>query len=92
MSGGGGGGGGGRSNPHNVYFNLFALVFLPASFSLLHRTDETQPGRNRCPRLHSTLSVFIGLLFYVVRSAFAVYCTVCSFIFWLIRSLADPMC
>ena len=68
---------------------------LRASFrTLLHRADETQPSRNSCPRLQP---YFIGFchfgvsqseLFYVVKSA--VQFVVCLFIFWLIRSFADP--
>ena len=38
--------------------NLLALAFLRASFSLiLHRANETQPGRNSCPRIRSALAV-----------------------------------
>ena len=38
--------------------NLFALAFLRASFSLLHRADGTQPGRNSCPWLQPYLIGF----------------------------------
>ena len=51
--------------------NLFTLAFLLASFSLLHRADETQSVRNSCPRLQPYVIGFCrvgvsqSLLFYV---------------------------
>ena len=66
--------------------NVFALAFLRTSFSLLHRADETKPGRNSCPRLQPYLigscrvDVLQSRLFYVVRSALAVYCMFVHFL------------
>ena len=60
--------------------NLFALASLRATFSLQHRADKTQPGGNSCSWLQPYLIGFcrVGVsqsqLFYVVRSAFTVYC------------------
>ena len=59
-------------------FTLVVLLSLP-----LHRADETQPGRNSCPRLHFSLQ--FGL--YRVIALLTLF--MCSH-FWLLISSPYP--
>ena len=73
-------------------FVNYSPVALDLLHNLLHRADETQKGRNSCPRLQFlafSLDSIMSLpcAFYVVS---ALHHCLLFFLFWLIRSFTDP--
>ena len=76
-----------KMNKHTIYgeqvCDLFALAFLKASFSLLHRADETQSARNSCPRLQP---YFIGFCRVGISQSQLFYAVIFTFTFTIIQA------